>query len=40
VYDQGCFDVNSLAVADGYTLTEADKDKLRERGIYLGEVLS
>lgn len=33
VYTAGCFDPNKVTVADGYTITEADKDKLRERGI-------
>lgn len=33
VYTAGCFDPGKVTVADGYTLTEADKDKLRERGI-------
>lgn len=33
VYTAGCFDPEKVAMADGYTLTEADKDKLRERGI-------
>lgn len=35
VYVAGCFSVNALTVAEGYTITEADKDKLRERGLYL-----
>lgn len=33
VYTAGCFDTNKVIVADGYNITEADKDKLRERGI-------
>lgn len=33
VYTAGCFDPNKVTVADSYTVTEADKDKLRERGI-------
>lgn len=33
VYKAGCFDPEKLIVAEGYTITEADKDKLRERGI-------
>lgn len=33
VYFAGCFDPEKVTVAEGYTLTEADKDKLRERGI-------
>ena len=35
VYDMGCFDPAKLTVKSGYTITEADKDVLRERGIYL-----
>lgn len=33
VYTAGCFNPDKVTVADGYTITEADKDKLRERGI-------
>jgi len=33
VYTAGCFDLNRITVHDGYTMTEADRDKLRERGI-------
>lgn len=33
VYTAGCFDPEKVTMADGYTLTEEDKDKLRERGI-------
>lgn len=33
VYTAGCFDPKKTFVADGYTITEADKDKLRERNI-------
>lgn len=33
VYTAGCFDPEKVTVAEEYTLTEADKDKLRERGI-------
>ncbi|MDF2984892.1 MAG: hypothetical protein K0R50_402 [Eubacterium sp.] len=40
VFTGGCFNIDALTVKDGYTLSEADKDKLRERGIYLGTVLS
>ena len=39
VYTAGCFNEGALTVKDGYTMTQADKDKLRERGIYLGTVL-
>lgn len=35
VYTAGCFDTNKVIVADGYALTAADIDKLRERGIIL-----
>ena len=38
VYVMGRFNVDALTVADSYTMTEADKDKLRERGIYLAQV--
>jgi hypothetical protein len=33
VYTAGCFDPDKCAVADGYALTESDKDELRKRGI-------
>lgn len=33
VYTAGCFDIQKCTVADSYTITEADKDKLRERNI-------
>ena len=33
VYLAGCFDPGKCAVNTGYTVTEDDKDKLRERGI-------
>lgn len=35
VYIAGCFNPEKLTVAKGYTLTEADKDKLRSYGIAL-----
>lgn len=35
VYTAGCFDPEKLAVAEGYTLTQADKDKLRAYSIIL-----
>ena len=38
VYTGGCFNFDALTVKEGYTWTEDDKDKLRERGIYLGTV--
>lgn len=33
VYTAGCFDQEKVTVADSYTVSETDKDKLRERGI-------
>lgn len=39
VYKEGNFNEAALTVMNGYTITEADRDKLRERGIYLGTVL-
>lgn len=39
VYTAGCFNKDALIVKTDYTLSEADKDKLRERGLYLGVVL-
>ncbi len=39
VYTAGCFNADALTVEDEYTITKADKDKLRERGIYLRSVL-
>ena len=39
VYTAGCFNSDALIVKADYTLSEADRDKLRERGIYLGTVL-
>lgn len=38
VYKAGCFDLEKLTVAEGYTVTGADKDKLRERGIVFKSV--
>ncbi len=35
VYAAGCFDPNKVIVADGYTLTRADLDKLRTYDIVL-----
>ena len=34
VYLTGCFNTNKCIVADRYTMTEADKDALREGGIF------
>ena len=39
VYTAGCFNISALKVASGYTITQADKDKLRERGCFLGTVI-
>lgn len=33
VYFAGCFDPDKCIVKDSYTITEADKDALRQRGI-------
>ncbi len=33
IYEAGCFDPGKVTVAESYTITQADKDKLRERGI-------
>ncbi len=38
VYLAGCFNPGKLTMAEGYTLSEADRDKLRERGIWLKAV--
>ena len=35
----GCFNEDAMTVDDEYTITQADKDTLRERGIYLAQVL-
>ena len=39
VYVMGCFNEDAMTVDDEYTITQADKDTLRERGIYLAQVL-
>lgn len=39
VYVMGCFNEDALTVDDEHTITQADKDTLRERGIYLAQVL-
>jgi len=39
VYTAAIANENALIVKEGYTITETDKDKLRERGIYLGTVI-
>ena len=33
VYTAGCFDIGKVTVSASYTITEADKDNLRMRGI-------
>lgn len=33
VYTAGCFNIDRVAVADSYTITDGDKDNLRMRGI-------
>lgn len=33
MYTAGCFDPNKVTVKDSHTMSEAEKDKLRERGI-------
>ena len=38
VYDMGCFNPNKLIAKEGYTITEADKDALRVRGIFIEAV--
>lgn len=35
VYDMGCFNPDKLTVKESYEITEADKDALRVRGIFL-----
>ena len=37
-YRTGHFNIKALAVADGYTLTVADKEELRKGGILLSEM--
>lgn len=39
VYVMGCFNEDALTVGEEYTITQADKDALRERGIYLAQIL-
>lgn len=40
IYAEGNFNSNSLIVADGYTITEQDKDTLRKYGIVTSVALS
>lgn len=39
VYVAGCFNSKAITVVEGHTVTQADIDKLRERGLYLAELL-
>lgn len=38
VYVSGCFNPDSLIVKDGYSMSQDDIDKLRERGLYLSQI--
>lgn len=40
IYAEGSFNSNSLIVADGYTITEKDKDALRKYNIVMSAALS
>lgn len=40
VYVEGNFNEDALIVAEDYTITEADKDELRTKRIYLGGVMA
>ena len=39
VYVMGCFNESALIVKEDYDITQADRDALRVRGIYLSQVL-
>ena len=39
IYKAGCFDPDKLAVKSGYTITEGDKDDLRNGGVFLSPVI-
>ena len=39
VYVMGCINENALTVKEEYDITQADRDTLRERGIYLSNIL-
>lgn len=39
VYVMGCFNENALIAKAEYDITQADRDALRERGIYLSQVM-
>ncbi len=38
-YIQGDFNINELSVAEGYTISQADKDTLRTKNILIGRTL-
>ncbi len=38
-YIQGDFNINELIVAEGYTISQADKDTLRTKNILIGRTL-
>jgi hypothetical protein len=38
-YIQGNFNINELIVAEGYTISQADKDTLRTKNILIGRTL-
>ena len=40
VYVEGNFNEDALIVAEDYTITEADKDELRTKRIYIGGVMA
>ena len=39
VYVMGCFNEDAVTVGAEYDITQADRDALRERGIYLAQIL-
>lgn len=39
IYKAGCFDPAKLEVKSGYTITEDDKDALRDGGVFLSPVI-
>lgn len=39
VYVMGCFNEGAVTVKEDYDITQPDRDALRERGIYLAQVL-
>ena len=40
VYVMGCFNESAVIVKEDYDITQADRDALRERGIYLSQVMN